>query len=55
MEKSQFFTPAQLKAIAETDNPVVKALAEACLSTYEVHASLERMLVESLAKIDFTK
>lgn len=55
MEKSHFFTPTQLNAIIKQSNDkVIVALAEAVLSTYEVHASLERMLIETLPKKEST-
>ena len=47
----QFFSRKQLsEIIATTNDRVTKSLAEAVLSTYEVHLSLEKMLIESLGE-----
>jgi hypothetical protein len=47
----KFLSTTQLRQIIdEATDPVVKAFAEATLSTYEIHLSLEKMLVESLKK-----
>lgn len=47
----KFLSRTQLRQIiTDTTDPVVKEFAEATLSTYEIHLSLEEMLIKSLNK-----
>jgi len=48
----KFFSRTQLRDIIEQNketNPVASKMAEAVLSAYEVHLSLEQLLIETLS------
>ena len=51
MSKTHFLTSSQLSQIIDTTtDPVVRAYAEATLTVYELHLSLEKSLIESIGE-----